>query len=83
MIFRVWNAAWSFSGSVSTVLTFGFGEEGVDVSESEFESGSCFGESLLVRERISYSPVSQMRREPVWWDAVSIRWFCFELIYKS
>lgn len=40
-----------------------------------WESGSALGAYLLVLGRMEYVPVSQMRSEPVFDEAVSMRWF--------
>jgi hypothetical protein len=47
----------------------GLGLEG----EPRGEEGSSAGACLLLRGRIEYVPVSHMRREPVDFEAVSIR----------
>jgi hypothetical protein len=50
------------------------GVDGQDeVGEEGGDEGSVGGECLLSRGRILYVPVSQMRREPVEAEAVSMR----------
>lgn len=61
---RLWKAACKSACGVDK--EDGVGEEGGD-------AGSAGGECLLLRGRILYVPVSQMRREPVEAEAVSIR----------
>lgn len=44
-------------------------------SEEHDEEDEVSGSEEVCQGRTLYSPVSQMRREPVWGEAVSMRWF--------
>ena len=51
--------------------------DAVSLSEDEAEDeDEVWGEEGVWYGRTPYSPVSQMRREPVSGEAVSMRWFC-------
>lgn len=67
---RFWKAAWRSSWGVDVDEPTG-DDGGEEVGEDGSREGAC----LLLRGRTVYVPVSQMSRDPVAGEAVSIRWF--------
>lgn len=55
------------------------GDDGDEMGEDGSEDGAC----LLWRGRMVYVPVSQMRRDPVAGEAVSMRWFLCRVSYLA
>lgn len=78
-MWRCAKESWSFSGS-DLVGLLGLLSDEVGAEESGERSSSSVSGVCCVgcRGRTEYSPMSQIRREPVAWDAVSRRWFCWE-----
>ncbi len=71
------KACWSFSFSeMGWLVGLGLGPE----SESESESFVLRREWGWLEGRMEYSPVSQISRLPVAWEADSMRWFCTSIL---